>query len=298
MSTKIEWATESWNPITGCTKCSPGCKNCYAERMAQRLAGRFGYPADEPFRVTLHEDRLGKPLRWRKPREIFVCSMGDLFHEDVPFKFVDEVFGVIAVADWHTFLVLTKRPGRAAAWFADIEGRQPGLGPFGICTGRAYLALGGVRKKHNVRFPTCGSWPLPNVAIGVTIEDQQRANERIPAVLRIPARWHFVSYEPALGPIDFGRSIPCGYYCDEEVGHVDHGFWTPGINSGIDAIIAGCESGPRRRPADLDWFRRCRDQCEAAGAAFFLKQAVVNGQLVKMPALDGRVHDELPWRQR
>lgn len=101
--TRIEWATKVWNPVTGCSKVSPGCKNCYAERMAKRLAGRFGYPKDNPFKVTLHHDRLDEPLkRWRKPQMVFVCSMGDLFHDDVPFEFTDDVFENIAVCQSHT----------------------------------------------------------------------------------------------------------------------------------------------------------------------------------------------------
>lgn len=119
--TKIEWATDSWNPITGCTPISEGCVNCYARRMAYRLKGRFGYPADDPFKVTFHPDKLDQPFRWRKPRRIFVCSMGDLFHSDVETEWRDSVLRTIALSSRHTFMVLTKRPGQMLEYFHDLS---------------------------------------------------------------------------------------------------------------------------------------------------------------------------------
>jgi len=113
MSTKIEWATETWNPITGCSPISEGCLNCYAERMSKRLAGRFGYHRQDPFRITPHPDKIGRPLRWRKPRMVFVCSMGDLFHEEVPRLAIDQVVYTMLHDRRHRFLLLTKRPERA-----------------------------------------------------------------------------------------------------------------------------------------------------------------------------------------
>ena len=112
MTTKIEWTDETWNPVTGCTPVSEGCRNCYARKMSKRLRGRFGYPADDPFRVTFHPDKLGDPLKMRKPRMIFVCSMGDLFHEDVPDATIHRIFGIMAFCSQHIFQVLTKRPER------------------------------------------------------------------------------------------------------------------------------------------------------------------------------------------
>lgn len=162
MSTKIQWTDETWNPITGCTKISPGCRNCYAERMAKRLAGRCGYPADDPFAVTIHLDRLRQPSRWRKPRRVFVCSMGDLFHEDVPLLDIWRVFDVMEAADRHTFQVLTKRPQRMA------QASPP--------------------------------QPLPNVWLGVSVESRDQL-DRIDALGDTPAHVRFVSFEPLLGPI-------------------------------------------------------------------------------------------------
>ncbi len=172
MPTKIEWAQESWNPVTGCTKVSPGCKNCYAERRSKRLAGRAGYPRDNPFQVTLHPDRLEQPLHWKKPRRVFVCSMGDLFHEDVPFVFVANIIQVIKKCPQHKFIVLTKRPERLL-----------------------YFS-----KHHNTNYP--------NLWLGVTAENQQQANKRITLLSQIPVAMRFVSVEPMLGAVDLDFMVP------------------------------------------------------------------------------------------
>lgn len=174
MPTKIAWTEETWNPITGCTKISPGCKNCYAERMSKRLAGRFGYPKEDPFRVTLHSDKINQPLRWRKPRRVFVCSMGDLFHPDVPDPWCTNVFDVMAHTPQHTYQVLTKRPGNMREFL------------------KGYYS-------HQYRgFPDI---PYPNVWLGVTTEAFDQAIERIPILLQTPAVVRFVSIEPMLEPI-------------------------------------------------------------------------------------------------
>ena len=232
--TTIEWAEKSWNPVTGCTPVSEGCANCYAKRMANRLRGRFGYPADDPFRVTLHPDRLTEPLRWRKPRRVFVCSMGDLFHDDVPTDLIDNVLEIVAACPAHQFLLVTKRP-------ENIDDKL-----YGVTEANACRSLGG------------GDY-LPNLWLGVSVENQARADERIPILLQIPAAVRFVSYEPALGPVDFSPWLtPAGELVTTSR--------TP------DWLIAGGESGPGARPAHPDWFRKVRDDCQAAGAAFFFKQ--------------------------
>jgi len=174
-TTKIEWAEATWNPVTGCTKISPGCEHCYAERMAKRLRGRCGYPADEPFRVTVHPDRLDEPRRWRKPRLIFVCSMGDLFHEDVPLDVIWQVYRVMRDTPRHRYMVLTKRPER----MADI-----------VCRRVAWESL------------------LPNVWLAVTVEGPEQL-WRVPLLLQCPAEVRFVSHEPALvGPVDWAPWLP------------------------------------------------------------------------------------------
>ena len=189
MPTKIEWVRnsdgsqgETWNPVTGCTPVSTGCDNCYARRMAVRFCGRGSYPADEPFRVEIHPHRLDIPLHWKKPRMVFVCSMGDLFHDDVPKSFIGDVWNVMARCPQHMFQVLTKRPARISQ----------ALGPSGC---GFYAKTGPVPR------------PQPNVWLGVTAENQAAANERIPILLDCPAAVRFVSCEPLLERIGMRRCL-------------------------------------------------------------------------------------------
>lgn len=233
---KIEWTEYSWNPVSGCTPISEGCQNCYAKRMSKRLAGRCGYPADDPFKVTLHPDRLSEPLKWKKPRRIFVCSMGDIFHEEVPDEFIGEIFSIILDTEHkHTYLILTKRPKRALEWFRKH--------PKGIFVGA-----------NSFYEPIYYRWPLQNVWFGVTTENQARADERIPILLEIPAAVRFVSVEPMLEPVDLSKWIYCG---DRPL---------------LNWVICGGETGPGARPMHPDWARSLRDQCQAAGVPFFFKQ--------------------------
>lgn len=277
MTTRIEWTDETWNPVTGCTKASPGCDHCYAERMSHRLAGRAGYPLDEPFRVTLHPDRLGEPLRWRKPRRCFVVSMGDLFHEDVPFEFVAAVFGVMAACPDSTFQVLTKRPGRALEWYGWAAYRHPNR----ESAHKRCMRAAGLAGVCGTICPD-GPWPLPNVWLGVTAEDQARADDRIPLLLQIPAAVRFVSVEPMLGPVDLWAISDGSWYDGEGAtrynaltgtawwgGTGDHGL---GGGPRLDWVICGAETGPMARPMNLDWARSLRDQCVAAPVPFFFKK--------------------------
>ena len=251
MGTTIEWATDVWNPVTGCTKISPGCAHCYAERMSKRLAGRFGYPADDPFAVTLHRNRLNQPLHWKKTRKIFVDSMGDLFHEDVPFAFIHEVFEVMDEADHHIFIILTKRPQRLYEFMNEW-----------------------IPNAYGVPFV-----PLANVWLGVSCEDQATFLDRVPTLMQTSAAVRIISMEPLLGPIQMldhllGRERYWG----------GDAYWEPLI----DQVIVGDESGPKRRPCQVGWVRDIRDQCVQAGIPFFLKQLHLDGKKVGTPELDGR----------
>lgn len=281
--TKIDWTDRVWNPVTGCSKVSPGCLHCYAERMAKRLAGRAGYPKDDPFRVTCHENRLDMPLRWRKPSRVFVNSMSDLFHEDVPDSFMDRVFAVIALTGRHTYQVLTKRADRLLRYATDPEtpkriGKYMNVGTILLINGNLEPDGGTMARWFQHGAP----WPLPNVHIGVTAENQAMADDRIGALLQVPAAVRFVSVEPCLGPVDVSDYLPGGEIA------------APCYGRGLDWVIAGSESGPGRRPAELDWFRSLRDQCSAAGVPFFLKQINVDGRLEHSPELDGRQWREFP----
>ncbi len=249
---KIEWTDATWNPATGCTKISAGCQNCYAERMSKRLAARFGYPADEPFRVTLHPDRLDEPLRWNKPRKIFVCSMGDLFHWDVGYSFAVRVWKTMAACPQHTFCILTKRP-LSMEVMLDTQREQ------GACV-------------------------LNNVWLGTSVENQEAADERIPHLLKTPAAVRFLSLEPLLGPVDLGAALsPCDgcgnqgstLYIPEEAGAslcLDACTQNGDDGPVIDWVIVGAETGPGARPMDPDWARDIRDQCKAAELPFFFKK--------------------------
>ena len=269
MPTKIEWAEESWNPVTGCTAVSEGCENCYARRMAKRLAGRYGYPADGPFRVTLHPERLEQPFKWRKPRRIFVCSMGDLFHPDVPFGIVHKIFDYVAVeAGQHVYIVLTKRPERLKQYINEYEDWNPS--------------------------------EAGNIWLGVSAENQARADERIPVLLSIPAAVRFVSIEPMLGRVNLRPVTRDEEYTDylkgERGATCQHIAVKPEKLSGeLNWVIVGAETGPGRRMMLPRWARDVKDQCVAAGVPFFFKQAYRNdGTLWRLPELDGRVWNEYP----
>jgi len=274
--TRIEWAERVWNPVTGCAPISEGCQNCYAKRMSKRLAGRCGYDKDNTFKVALHPDRLIEPLKWRKPSRIFVCSMGDLFYEDVPFSFIEEVFSIMNEAERHTFMILTKRPERMLQfinWYIDRCSDES--------VGLIYY------------MPS-------NIWLGVTAENQQRADKRIPLLLQIPAVIKFVSVEPMLGPIDLSKWLFCDV-CDNTGKYLNFAFdeiedcpVCYGNKPLLDWVICGGETGPNRRPADINWMRKLRDQCFGANVPFFLKQMEVDGKIVKMPELDGRTWDEMP----
>ncbi len=256
---KIEWCTTTWNPVTGCKKISPGCAHCYAETIANR------FWKDRKFTdVQCHPDRLAQPLRWRKPRMVFVNSMSDLFHEDVPFEFVAAVYGVMAASPAHTFQVLTKRPARMLEFFEWAQKEDPiddGVNAaitemFGYDGPNAYLGKGAPDHADDdpdhISFRLIADppdWPLSNVWLGVSVENQKTADERIPLLLKAPSACAFVSYEPALEAVDFRE-------------------WLPMLNW----MIVGGESGAGARPCNVEWIRSAIRQCKATGTACFVKQ--------------------------
>jgi len=233
---KIEWTDASWNPVTGCTKVSDGCKHCYAERDWARLAAPRSKPNIYTGRdftdVRCHPEKLDIPPRWTKPRRIFVNSMSDLFHEDVPHEFIASVFVTMMLSQQHIFQILTKRPKRM------LESVQK---------------CGFAAERMNI------TWPLPNVWLGVSCEDQATADERIPLLLQTPAAVHFISAEPLLEQIIIAQ-------------YFRHRFAETKKTYAIDWVIAGGESGPRARPSHPVWFRSLRNQCQAGGVPFFFKQ--------------------------
>lgn len=272
--TKIEWSDATWNPVTGCTKVSPGCDHCYAETIAHRFAGTKAYP--NGFDVTLRPERLDQPLRWTRPRRVFVNSMSDLFHKDIPDEHIARVFAVMALAPPHTFQVLTKRHGRMRSLLGSASFRDAVTSEVvDLATASPTLVRPSVRdsvRSRNVSWldplPD-GRWPLPNVWLGVSVEDQQRADLRIPALLDTPAAVRFLSCEPLLGPVDLGQSLAQYRPGDEHPWDGDE----LKARDVLNWVIAGGESGPGARPMHPDWPRFLRDQCAAAGIAFHFKQA-------------------------
>jgi protein gp37 len=248
---KIEWTERTWNPVTGCSKVSEGCKNCYALRMTWRHvnnpeikakyegtarkseAGNINFTG----KINMLEDVLFEPQKRKKPTMYFVNSMSDLFHEGVSFDFIDSVFCVMANCPQHTFQILTKRPERM------LEFMQEAL-------------------KLNGGY----SLPLSNVWLGASVENQKAANERIPILLSVPAAIRFLSCEPLLGPVEFYKTA------NAMLADGNRAWDLNDLLSGIHWVIAGGESGPNARPSHPDWFRSLRDQCAGAETPFFFKQ--------------------------
>ena len=290
--TRIEWTDATWNPIAGCNVVSPGCTNCYAMRQAHRLASN---PATPHYHGTTQMTRGGPvwtgkigiapeavltaPLRRKKPTTYFVNSMSDLFHEGVPDAVVDRVFAVMALCPQHRFQILTKRPDRMRAYVSGLNDAWHGNSDlfadrFNTAMDWNYAWINDIDEMP---------WPLPNVWLGTSVEDQRRADERIPHLLATPAAVRFVSAEPLLGPVDL-RRIRYGETGTRRIDALD----LRGIRSGtawhgetlppelprrvLDWVIVGGESGHGARPMHPDWARALRDQCQAAGTAYFFKQ--------------------------
>ncbi|MBK3798675.1 DUF5131 family protein [Azospirillum brasilense] len=285
--TGIEWTEATWNPVVGCSLQSPGCTNCYAMGEAARLE-RMGVAKyaglTKPSKagpvwtgeVRLHEDALDQPIRWKRSRRIFVNSMSDLFHEAIPDHAIDRVFAVMALARHHTFQVLTKRAERMKWYMCRLINEPCHVGELVDDMGGDWDSV---------------STPLPNVWLGVSVEDQKRADERIPHLLATPAAVRFLSMEPLLGPVDLTCVVisegPAEFY-----GHpnITKARFTVNALAGVqsfgwrslDWVIVGGESGPKARPSHPDWVRSLRDQCAVGNVPFLFKQ---HGEWIGVPDL-------------
>lgn len=294
--TGIAWTDATWNPIRGCSRVSAGCENCYAETFAARFAGE-----GQPYNGLLRLDANGKPkaqwngvikvvdkhledpLRWQSSKRIFVNSMSDLFHENVPFETVARIFGIMALAPRHTFQVLTKRVERVVEFSGWLRRRCASSGV--SVTDDLTKFAAATRETLGVR-PTAQA--LSHVFVGVSVEDQATADKRIPTLMHwdLLGSQRFVSYEPALGPVTFRDEWLLGYfdYCPED-GEVDGCAGCPGYNQrgydgdcqairgpAIDWVIVGGESGAGARPFDLAWARSTVSQCRDSGVPCFVKQ--------------------------
>jgi protein gp37 len=277
--TKIEWTDFTWNVVTGCTRVSEGCRHCYIDRTPPFRMARRRFDGPEMGATTgvvLHPERLDKPLRMRKPRLVFVNSLADLFHDEVPDRFIAEVFNAMGASPQHSYQILTKRHARMRSLlrrWSDHVTKGCHCPP----------GEGGCSAPVDVQH---GTWPLPNVWLGVSVESQQWADIRIPALLDTPAAVRWISAEPLLGPIDlFGPLVPPGhrprltYWLDGRPG------WGPeettatglvvqpiAVGPRLDWVVCGGESGPGARPMHPSWARTMRDQCTQAGVPFLFKQ--------------------------
>lgn len=283
--TKIEWTDATWNPIRGCTRVSEGCRNCYAEGVARRFNG-VGLAYEGLINITTGawngnirfvEPHLLDPLKWKEPRRIFVNSMSDLFHENVTDEMRDKIFAVMAMAPQHAFQILTKRPERMLKYFRSFKGKGAEKRGFDTCAW-----VGENIKNAPMGFPAdLALIPLglPNVWLGVSVENQKEANKRIPLLMQTPAAVRFLSCEPLLGALDLTRimreeedegwifcdNVLQGFRANKCGGHTDKR-WA------IDWVIAGGESGPKARPCDIQWIRHLVSQCESQHVPIFVKQ--------------------------
>ncbi|MDT8843655.1 phage Gp37/Gp68 family protein [Paraburkholderia fungorum] len=300
--TTIEWTDETWNPLRGCSRESPGCMHCYAEQVARRFSGT-GQPYEGLIQFTAQgakwtgvvrpvPEKLGAPLLWKRPRAVFVYSMSDLFHPAVSFEYIAAVFGAMALAPAHVFQILTKRASRMrefCQWLADEGSRVSG--PQGLCITMFLVHVEALPERFAPTaqrgVASAGRWPLPNVLLGASVEDQRRADARRDALRDVSQLgWKtWVSYEPALGAVDWSG-------------------W-----SFIDWMVSGGESGPKARISRPEWHRATRDWCEGAGVPYCFKQwgawlpreregqctGFVNvGKRAAGRLLDGCLHDAMP----
>lgn len=288
--TSLPWVGRgaTWNPVTGCSKVSAACKHCYAERDWKRLSANskakkyYGRKFND---VQCHPDVLDQPLRWTKPRGIFVNSMSDLFHEDVPFEFIASVFAVMSVTTRHTYMVLTKRPQRMVEFF-EWASDGNAVGSFGVAFKIAEHWPEHIPWKG---YDNCGPlFPYENVWLGVTVESQEAADERIPLLLQTPAAKRFVSCEPLLGEVDLTSygllplSLPAYQFLH----------W-------LDWVIVGGESGPKARPMILGHAKEIVRQCHEANTPVFVKQLGAKptnreGQPHQISDRKGAIMDEWP----
>jgi protein gp37 len=267
--TGIAWTESTWTPVRArnkatskvgwhCVHVTEGCLHCYSESMNRRLGTGLPFKPGHAKDIDLFVDEklLTDPLRWKRGRMIFVCSMTDLFADFVPAAWIDRVFAVMALSPQHTFQCLTKRPERMREYCSDPETPQ-----------RIAQAV----REFDAARPVI-AWPLPQVWLGVSAENQDAYDQRWPILAKTPASVRFVSYEPALGPLRLSVGL------------------TP------DWLICGAESGAGARPCDLEWVRSIRDQCAIVGVKFFFKQWVENGRKTELPRLDGRTWADFPYQ--
>ncbi len=257
--TKIDWCDYVWNPVTGCSKASEGCQNCYAEAIAKRFWGERKFTD-----VKFHPETLNEPMKLRKPGIIFVNSMSDLFHPEMPFELIDYVFVIMQAAIQHIFIILTKRPDRMLEYYQRLEGEN------------RFIHLEHAMNAMDLKSPTVTCFPFPNVWLGVSVENQKTADERIPLLLQAPAVKRIVCVEPMLGPVELGSWVlpPVALHP------------TRRYNNGVQIqqlnwIICGKETGTQARPFNPNWAKELKMHCDICGIPFWWKG---NPEFQEMPA--------------
>jgi protein gp37 len=288
----ISWTDQTWNPIRGCSRVSQGCVNCYAEAVANRFSAP-GAPyeglVDAHGRwngvIRVVEDHMLDPIAWGSPRRIFVNSMSDLFHENVPEAVIVDIFAVMALTPRHQYQILTKRPERMAQWFSGpafaatqsaakriVEGwmdKHPKNWARFMVNAPVRVTLAGMSMKIHTHF----TWPLDNVWLGISCEDQETADERIPKLMQSSAKVHWISAEPLIAPIDLVPFLKCNCRLSDSFNAPpwSHAPLCP-CRCRLDWVVVGGESGPNARPMDLQWARDMKAACTHYGVAYHFKQ--------------------------
>jgi protein gp37 len=294
----IAWTDQTWNPIRGCSRVSEGCRNCYAEGVAARFSGP-GLPFEGLARrtakglpqwtgkVRMVPERMADPLRWKRPRRVFVNSVSDLFHEGLSNEQIAAIFGVMAAALQHTFQVLTKRPRRMWQWFRWIESlpEHPSLECAAFLLGTEPEMDGPIHCKFGPNPDA--AWPLPNVWLGVSVEDQKRAEERIPYLLDTPAAVRWVSAEPLLERVELFA------FLDSDLRNRSLAALGSRPMPGIDWVVVGGESGNGARLFDPNWAYAMIDACRSARTPIFVKQMGANAY--DLPLKSKKGGDPAEW---
>ena len=287
-NSKIEWTDATWNPVVGCSKCSPGCDNCYAEKMARRLKGIASKPTIAPppagiakyktiigsnggwnGKLNINDAEITDPLCWRKARNVFVCSMGDLFHQNMNVLWIDQIFAIMIRAQKHTFRLLTKRPANMRAYMKRIIAYPELIKDAAFGIGGKDFSIE-VNDLIHQESETATGWPPKNIWLGTTVCNQKEYDINMCELICTQAHIRFLSIEPMLSAVN----LTC--------------------TTSLDWVICGGETGPGARPVKYEWIESLRDQCVNANVSFFFKSWGNSYKLQRDRKIDGREWNQVP----